>query len=384
MKTMRLGDPNVAEVSAGQAAPQDEKYFSSSGHPFIRAGSLDLLCSGGTIHALEHIEPDIAKKFRLKLFPKDTVVFAKSGMSAKLGRVYRLVEPSYVVSHLATVTPKEDLDPGYLTHFLVKNPPSRLIPNDAYPSIRLSEIENITIELPLIKEQRRIAAILDKADAIRRKRQEALKLADDFLKSVFLDMFGDPVTNPKGWELGTLLDLGSLDRGVSKHRPRNAPELLGGAYPLVQTGEVANCDRYILKHKSTYSERGLKQSKMWPKGTLCITIAANIAKTGILNFDACFPDSIVGFLPKDTYSIDYVQIWFSFLQKSLEESAPESAQKNINLEILKNIKLPIPTREIRQAFAKKALQIEIVKKRYHSYLQDSELFVGSLQQQFFN
>lgn len=186
MSTVRLGDPNVAEVSAGQAAPQDKKYFSSSGYPFIRAGSLEALCSGGTIRELEHIETDIAKKFRLKLFPNDTVVFAKSGMSAKLGRVYRLAEPSYVVSHLATVTPKENLDAGYLTHFLVKNPPSRLIPNDAYPSIRLSEIENITIELPLIAEQRRIAAILDKADDIRRKRQETLHLADDLVKSQFI------------------------------------------------------------------------------------------------------------------------------------------------------------------------------------------------------
>jgi len=90
-------------------------------------------------------------------------------------------------------------------------------------------------------------------------------------------------------------DVGTLDRGVSKYRPRNAPELLGGPYPLVQTGEVSNCDGYIRSHVSTYSESGLRQSKMWPAGTLCITIAANIAKTGILTFPSCFPDSVVGF-----------------------------------------------------------------------------------------
>ena len=120
---------------------------------------------------------------------------------------------------------------------------------------------------------------------------------EDFLRSAFLEMFGDPVTNPKGWPLIKFSEIGELDRGKSQHRPRNAPELLGGPYPLIQTGDVANSGGYIRSYKSTYSEIGLKQSRMWPKGTLCITIAANIAKTGILTFDACFPDSVVGFSP---------------------------------------------------------------------------------------
>ena len=94
--------------------------------------------------------------------------------------------------------------------------------------------------LPPLPEQKRIAAILDKAEAIRRKRQQAIQLADDFLRAVFLDMFGDPVTNPKGWELLPFSAVGTLDRGKSKHRPRNDPALLGGTHPLIQTGEVAN------------------------------------------------------------------------------------------------------------------------------------------------
>jgi type I restriction enzyme, S subunit len=90
-------------------------------------------------------------------------------------------------------------------------------------------------------------------------------------------MFGDPVRNEKGWEVCNLNELGSLDRGVSKARPRNSPELLGGIYPLIQTGDVTNSGIYITAYKQTYSELGLKQSKLWPKGTMLITIAANIA-----------------------------------------------------------------------------------------------------------
>lgn len=117
--------------------------------------------------------------------------------------------------------------------------------------------------------------------------------------SQFIEMFGDPVINSKGWEKKKLNELGELSRGKSKHRPRNAPELLGGQYPLVQTGDIASVSIYLKVYTQTYSELGLKKSKMWDKGTLCITIAANIAKTSILTFDAYFPDSVVAFIPND-------------------------------------------------------------------------------------
>ncbi len=164
-------------------------------------------------------------------------------------------------------------------------------------------------------------------------------------------MFGDPVTNPMGWDIEELGLIGVLDRGRSKHRPRNAPELFGGSYPFIQTGDVANSSGYIKSYKQTYSEQGLKQSKLWSKGTLCITIAANIAKTGILTFDACFPDSIVGFLPHQKTNTDFIQQWFSFIQQNLEDTAPESAQKNINLEILRGLPVPLPPLPLQEKFA---------------------------------
>jgi len=100
---------------------------------------------------------------------------------------------------------------------------------------------------------------------------------------------------------------------------------------------------------------------MWPKGTLCITIAANIAKTGILLFDACFPDSVVGFTANAKTNAEYVQQWFSFVQQYLERIAPESAQKNINLEILRGLHVPLPPIELQQKFAKIVLRVERVR-----------------------
>lgn len=238
------------------------------------------------------------------------------------------------------------LDRKYLAYYLRSNSfvdwVSSQVAGAKMPRVSMQIFWQHEIPLPPLPEQKRIAAILDKADAIRRKRQQAIQLADDFLRAVFLDMFGDPVTNPQGWDQLPFSRVGTLDRGKSKHRPRNDPALLGGDHPLIQTGEVANSKGYIKEYTTTYSDLGLAQSKKWDAGTLCITIAANIAKTGILTFPACFPDSVVGFIPNKHVTVEYVQRWLGFLQKNLEENAPQAAQKNINLEILRGLLIPVP------------------------------------------
>jgi type I restriction enzyme S subunit len=212
------------------------------------------------------------------------------------------------------------------------------------------DLARYEIPLPPLDEQRRIAAILDQADALRRKRRDAITELVKLAKSSFNFLFGDPVSNPKGWPMLQLGDVGELERGVSKHRPRNEPALLGGKHPLIQTGDIANAGGVLKKFSATYSDLGLKQSRMWPRGTLCITIAANIGKTAILDFDACFPDSVVGFSPGTTMTSPYVQYWMESIQEQLEAAAPESAQKNINLAILRGLPIPVPPIELQHKF----------------------------------
>ena len=185
-------------------------------------------------------------------------------------------------------------------------------------------------------------------------------------KARFVEMFGDPVTNTYELPIAILSELGALGRGISKHRPRNDPKLLGGEYPLVQTGDVANAGLYITSYNSTYSELGLRQSKLWKKGTLCITIAANIAKTSILEFDACFPDSIVGFIANEKTNNIFIHYWFSFFQSILESQAPESAQKNINLKILSELKVIMPKKEKQDDFIVFIDQVNKSKFASHS------------------
>lgn len=155
-----------------------------------------------------------------------------------------------------------------------------------------------------------------------------------------------PVKIPKGWELKKLDELGFVGRGKSKHRPRDAAHLYGGQYPFIQTGDVKHANFYITDYKQTYSEAGLSQSKLWRKGTLCITIAANIADTAILGLDACFPDSIIGFVADENKSdVRFVKYLFYILQRNYQQFTQGSAQDNLSQEKLLSLRFPVPLKK---------------------------------------
>jgi type I restriction enzyme S subunit len=157
-----------------------------------------------------------------------------------------------------------------------------------------------------------------------------------------------PVTDelqalPEGWTWATMPQLGELNRGKSKHRPRDDKALYGGPFPFIQTGDVRRSDGSITDFTQTYSEFGLTQSRLWPPGTLCITIAANIAETGILKLKACFPDSVVGFIPHlGSPTVEYVECFIRTARDGLDRFASATAQKNINLEVLEAVAIPTP------------------------------------------
>ncbi len=241
----------------------------------------------------------------------------------------------------------------------------------------------IEISVPPLSEQGILVDKLKHLTQLIADKKKQLNLFDEIIKSRFIELFGDPVYNTKKLPTKRLAELGSLDRGRSQHRPRNAPELLGGPYPLIQTGEVANAGLYITGYSNTYSELGLKQSKMWKAGTLCITIAANIAQTSILTFDACFPDSVVGFIPGDSISAIYMHYWFGFFQKILEEQAPQVAQKNINLKILSDLSVVVPNQEQQKDFIAFVEQTDKSKFEIQQSLEKLEILKKSLMQQYF-
>lgn len=149
------------------------------------------------------------------------------------------------------------------------------------------------------------------------------------------------------WEYVTLDKLGSVSRGKSKYRPRNDKTLFGGKYPFIQTADVKAAGLYLIEYTETYNDKGLAQSKLWPAGTLCITIAANIADTTILGIDACFPDSVMGFIPFDGVSnVKFVKYAFDILQRDCKKISQGTAQDNLSWKKLSTIKFPSPDIEI--------------------------------------
>ena len=329
-------------VNMGQSPASETYNNNADGLPFYQ-GNADF----GEIHPQTRIWCSAPVKIANK---GDLLISVR----APIGALNIATEQCCIGRGLAALTPKLDKCRIKYIYFAIQSQINFLIANgtgSTFKAVNKNTLENLLIPVSSLNKQDEIVNIFEKLNNIINKRKEQLLLMDNAVKSRFIEMFGDPVKNEKNLPLEQLSKIGILERGKSQHRPRNAPELLGGPYPLIQTGDVSNSNIYITTYSNTYSELGLKQSKLWEPGTLCITIAANIAQTAILTFKACFPDSVVGFIPNNNTNIIFIHYWFEFFQKVLEEQAPQVAQKNINLKILSELKVILPSIELQNEFA---------------------------------
>jgi type I restriction enzyme S subunit len=213
--------------------------------------------------------------------------------------------------------------------------------------------------------------LLRKIQVERLKRQKSARKNDFTLPEV--DLTSAPFELPSGWAWARFPEVGIFGRGKSKHRPRNDQALFnGGTHLLVQTGDVARSKGVIKTFTSKYNDAGLAQSMKWPAGTLCITIAANIADSGILSFDACFPDSVVGFKASPLLdSARYFEYFVRTAKANLLEFAPATAQKNINLEILNAVLIPLPPLAEQQRIVAKVDELMTLCDRLKADLAES-------------
>ena len=334
--------------------------------------------------------PSAKVQDRQRLRIDDVLITASSGSLSVVGRAVRVdeVDGETFGAFCKVLRPKKTVDPGYFSHFF-RTPSYRarvahLAAGANINNLKNEDLDQLEIPLPPLPEQRRIASILDQAGAIRAKRREALESIDKIADSIFFAFFGDITSNSMQFEELLLGDVGGLDRGVSRVRPRNRPDLLGGVHPLIQTGDVSSSGGYVRHFSQTYSDIGLAQSKMWPVGTLAITIAANIAHTGILTFPACFPDSVVGFTSNPAITeVEYVRYWLRSLRATLERQAPASAQKNINLAILRNLRIPVPRLSVQRLFAEILREIEAIRDIHQTHLAKLDELFASLQHRAF-
>lgn len=224
------------------------------------------------------------------------------------------------------------------------------------PGINRNNVYAIKCRIPLLQEQKRIVAILDEAfagiETVIANTEKNLANAHELFNGFLVGSLSSP---DDSWKFRTLKDV-CLDygRGKSKHRPRNDPSLYGGDYPFIQTGDVRRSDHKIVSYSATYNDRGLAQSKLWPRGTICITIAANIAETGVLEFDACFPDSIIGLVIDESQAVkEYVEFLLQSVKAVLKAKGKGSAQDNINLATFENETFPFPPLEVQRTIVQR-------------------------------
>ena len=325
----------VAEVIAGQSP--EGKFYNETGNglPFYQG------------------KKDFGEKFigSASVWTSQATKLAKAGdilmsVRAPVGPVNFATEECCIGRGLAAIRCGNRVRRDFLFYQLLYLQPE-IAGNEGavFSSINKLQIEALQVVAPSLPEQHRIVALLDEAFAgiaiakanVEKSLRNARHLLDARIAKIFIH-------DSRDWERKTLREV-SLDfgRGKSKHRPRNDPKLYGGPYPFIQTGDVRGSDHLITDYSQSYSESGLAQSKLWPKGTLCITIAANIAETGILDFDACFPDSVIGVVadPKQT-SNKFLEYLLQSVKTQLKAKGKGSAQDNINLGTFENERFPFP------------------------------------------
>lgn len=265
---------------------------------------------------------------------------------ATCGSINKSLPFSWINGNAMVVSPKDEniISKDYLYHFLAATDFTYFITGAAQPQITRVGLSPLKISYPPLPEQERIVAKLDKAfeaiDKVKSNAEQNLNNAKELFESYLTSI----LVNKKDWEKKKLSEVAiDFGRGRSRHRPRNDKKLYGGKYPFIQTGDIRNCNHFITEYSQTYNEFGLAQSKLWPKGTLCITIAANIAETGVLTFDSCFPDSVIGCVfDNSKTNIDYVEYLLQSFKAVLQAEGKGSAQDNINLGTFEGQYFPFP------------------------------------------
>lgn len=276
---------------------------------------------------------------------ENTTIISQGGASA--GFVNFITTKFWANAHCYFLLPdKKIINNKYLYHF-IKMKQNNLMESQygsGIPALKVDSISKIKIPIPPLEVQEEIVKILDKfTDYVTELTTELT------LRQKQYNYYRDKLLSFENEDIEWMLmpevakDFG---RGKSKHRPRNDSKLYGGTIPFVQTGDIRNSKGHITDYSQTYSDFGLKQSKIWGKGTLCITIAANIAEMGILDFDACFPDSVVGFIANEEIVMTkFVAYYLESIKEVLASKSTGSAQENLNLASFSNLKIPVPSLE---------------------------------------
>lgn len=371
-KTVPLGD--VCDVISGQSPPSTDYNMDGLGLPFYQ---------GKTDFGDRYPSPRVWCSKPLKTAEKGDILFC---VRAPVGPTNIANENCCIGRGLAAVRAGKHVDRVYLLHYFRHVEPKfeKFANGSTFKAITLSDLSTFQIPLPPLPEQRRIAAILDKADALRRKRAEALTLADDFLKSVFLDMFGDPVTNPKGWETTRIGELTEVKTGRTP--TRKAPQFFNGNIPWVKTGEVDG--RQIMETEEHVSEKAVLECglELFPPNSILIAMygqGLTRGRSAILGVPATTNQACAIILPTTRISPQYL---FRLVQISYSEFrnlGRGGNQPNLNLSMVRDFEIPLPPLSLQERYSRVESKLEDLRKSQRKNRESTDGLFDSLSQRAF-
>jgi len=375
LKVDELKSDERSSCSAGPFGSNiSSKYFVDEGIPVIRGANLRNDLTQFVPEGFVFVSPErAAKHYKGQHVKAGDLVFTCWGTLGQVGLIPKNGPfPAYIISNKQLkFRPNAELaDPCFLFYYFacreMVNHINSIAIGAAVPGINLGILKNLDVVLPPLPLQRKIASILSAYDDLIENNTRRIAILEEMAQAIYREWFvnfrfpghgnvkliDSPLGQiPEGWEWSCLSDLGFIGRGKSRHRPRNAPELYGGPYPLFQTGDIKAASTFLWKYSQTYSEAGLAQSKLWKPGTLCITIAANIADTAILAKTACFPDSVVGFVSNpDEQCVYFVKLYLETIRRQMQNVSRGTTQDNLSLAKLLSFKVPTPNSSVLLAF----------------------------------
>lgn len=373
---MKVKLKDVANISAGQGAPQGDSSYSENGIPFVKAGDLLDLLKGKPIINIQKVTEDIARKYKLKLYSKGTVLFAKSGMSCLKGYVYTLPSNAYVVSHLACITPNIDIS-KFLQYYFNYYKPNQLVKDKSYPSISLTDIGNMMIDLKTPEKRILIVTVLDKVSDLIALRKKQLAKLDELVKARFVEMFGDPVSNEKNWPVKKIKNVSPIV--PYKGQFDSKVWLLNLDMVEAQTGRILDyvfVDRKNVGNSTcTFDESNILYSKLRPYLNKVVLPDRNGYATSELlplKPEKCLNKIFLANLLRGNSFVNFIS------EKVSGAKMPRVVMKDFN-----NFDCIVPPIELQQQFADFVGQVDKQKLIVKQSLEKLETLKKSLMQEYF-
>lgn len=364
----------VAEIIAGQSP--ESKYYNQKGEgiPFFQ-GKADFSLVYPVIRYWCTNPTKIAYPFDILL-----------SVRAPVGPTNICNTEACIGRGLAAIRAGKNLDYKYLYYYFkyFEEKLSSQGNGSTFSAITSGDVRAIQIPLPPLPIQKRIAEILDAADALRRKDQEVLKKYDELAQAIFIDMFGDPVKNEKGWEVKKLGDITTIRRGAS---PRPIEQFIGNDIPWIKIGDgTKGSNIYIEKTAVKITNAGAARSVLLEPGSLIFAnCGVSLGFARILNISGCIHDGWLSIEKIDERLLNKIFIlkYINLLTDYFRKTAPEGTQPNLNTGIMKNHAIIIPPISQQNKFAQLILDIETTKLLFNQNKAKGEILYDSLIQKAF-